>query len=139
MSWRLNYHITYITGFALAIYCFLFTPETLADEILRKKASYLRHRTGDQRWHAPKEQVALKEVYKQSFTRVLKILVTEPLVQFNTLYLTVVYFCLFGYLEGVSPLFRTFRTVANFSLAYPVIFGEYHGFNNGEVGLAFIP
>lgn len=100
VSWRWNYHITYITGFALAIYCFFFTPETLADELLRKKAAYLRKRTGDQRWKAPKEDVPMKHVYKESITKVIKILVTEPLVQFNTAYLTLVYFCLFGYLEG---------------------------------------
>lgn len=66
----------------------MFTEETLPDEILRKKAKYLRQRTGDQRWKAPKEKVPLRQVYITVLTKVPKLLATEPLVQFNTAYLS---------------------------------------------------
>lgn len=46
------------------------TPETLNDEILRRKAAALRKRTGDEQWHAPKDTIPLKELYKTALTKV---------------------------------------------------------------------
>lgn len=51
------------------------TPETLGDEILRHKAAALRKRTGDERWHAPKETIPFKELYKTALTKVRLLLV----------------------------------------------------------------
>ncbi|CAD6583407.1 MAG: hypothetical protein CYPHOPRED_002357 [Cyphobasidiales sp. Tagirdzhanova-0007] len=121
----MNYHITYISGFALTLYVFLTTPETLGNEILRQKARIFRRRTGDERWRAPQESVPLKQIYTASMTKVFKLLCTEPLVMFSTAYLSIVYTVLFGFLE-----------------AYPVIFSAGNGYNHlnlGETGLAFIP
>lgn len=73
--------------YAIALYCFCFCYESLPDEILRQKAKYLRQRTGDPRWSAPKEHVPLGKLFKTAFTKVIIMFFTEPLVTFTTIYL----------------------------------------------------
>ncbi|KAL4400567.1 transmembrane transporter [Malassezia pachydermatis] len=101
----------------------LFTEETLAPVILKKRAKKLRKETGDKRYQTAQERdpMALSKVLAISLLRPLEMLVMEPILIAFSLYLCLVY----------ALLYMMF-------FAYPIIFEEGHGFNALQVGLCFI-
>lgn len=70
--------------------------------------------------HAP-ERKDLRQVIWITLTRPIRFLFTEPITLFSAIYN--------GFLYGLVYLFNE---------AFPLVFGEGHGFNAGEVGLSFL-
>ncbi|KAL4399740.1 transmembrane transporter [Malassezia pachydermatis] len=121
-GWRYIYW-TLFTFVGIVWIVSLFTSETLAPIILKKRAKKLRKETGDDRYKTAqeKEPMDFREVLTVSLLRPLEMLVMEPILIAFSLYLCLVY----------ALLYLMF-------FAYPIIFEEGHGFNPLQVGLCFI-
>lgn len=91
--------------------------------VLRNKARALRKQTGDTRFRAPTEKItkSIPRAIGLSLLRPFQLLVYEPMV---------LCLCLFSaILLGVLYLFFG---------AFPLVFGETHGFNLWQTGLTFL-
>jgi len=99
-------------------------PCVSADPILlRNKARALRKQTGDSRWTAPSERVkkSMARAIGRSLLRPFQLLLFEPMC---------LNLCLFSaILLGILYLFFG---------AFPLVFGNNHGFNVWQTGLAFL-
>ncbi|KAI0749843.1 MFS general substrate transporter [Daedaleopsis nitida] len=124
VSWRWSFWL--LTMFAGACLFFIvFTmPETFLPILLVRRAEQLRKQTGDNRYWAPLERhkPSVSERIKHVTTRPFVILVHEPMLIAITVYMSFVYGIIYLLFE-----------------AYPIVFGQGHGFNEGFVGLTFIP
>lgn len=90
---------------------------------LRDKARHIRKETGDDRWKSPMENStkSLVETLKFSLLRPFQLLIFEPMC---------LLLCLFSaILLGVLYLFFG---------AFPLVFGQNHGFNLWQTGLCFL-
>ncbi|KAK9457357.1 major facilitator superfamily domain-containing protein [Dipodascopsis uninucleata] len=99
-------------------------PETYAPVILKTRAKKLRKQTGNpmimteqERYKAP-----LSEIIQTVLVRPVMLIMTEPVLNLMNLYIVMIYSLLYA-----------------FFFAYPVIFGELHDYNDGIIGLMFIP
>jgi MFS family permease len=95
----------------------LVSSETSKKEILRRRAK-LQGLPGPPK---PQPLVALKTFLVITILRPLRMLVTEPIVEFISLYHAFAYGLLFAFFSS-----------------YPYIFGSIYDFNEGQVGLAFL-
>lgn len=115
-----------IWGGATTLALFFLMPETYAPVLLRMKAQQLRRAGADARLRSQLEvdraQTSFGRHLAAALKRPLLLLLYEPIVLLVSLYMTAVYIILFSDFE-----------------AYAIIYGETFGFNNGEVGLAFLP
>ncbi|GAA5963648.1 hypothetical protein JCM3765_003529 [Sporobolomyces pararoseus] len=96
-------------------------PETYVPYILHTEAARLRKETGDDRWHSPmdkKEKVSFGTTLHRTVLKPFIMLLQEPM-------LLVVMSFIYGI---VYLLFE----------AIPIVFGQEHGLNAGEVGLVFL-
>ncbi|KAL3459051.1 MFS general substrate transporter [Aspergillus heterothallicus] len=99
-------------------------PETYAPVILKRRAAKLRKQTGnphiitEQEKHKP----TLKDILRTSLIRPITMILTEPVLDLMCMYIVLIYAMLYA-----------------FFFAYPVIFGELYGYNDGQIGLMFIP
>ncbi|KAL7422377.1 hypothetical protein Q5752_003023 [Cryptotrichosporon argae] len=123
VDWRWVYWIlTMFAGACLALIVFTL-PETYAPVLLAQKARRMRKETGDERWYAPIERVkhSFKSRLRDILLKPFIILFLEPMLLAVTIYMSFVY--------GVVYLLFE---------AYPFVFIQNHGFNQGEDGLAFL-
>ncbi|VDC02269.1 unnamed protein product [Peniophora sp. CBMAI 1063] len=124
VSWRWLYWVLTIFAGCCLIAATLTLPETYPPVLLKKKAQRLRKETGDDKYYAPLE--THKEPINQRINHILampfKILFQEPVLIALTLYMSF----LFG---TIYLLFE----------AYPIVFTEGHGFNQGISALMFLP
>lgn len=99
-------------------------PETFAPVILKRRAQKLRKQTGDLNIITEQEQqkLSLNEIIKTCLIRPLAMIATEPVLDLMCFYVVLIYSMLYA-----------------FFFAYPVIFGELYGYNDGIIGLMFIP
>ncbi|KAF3764491.1 MFS general substrate transporter [Cryphonectria parasitica EP155] len=99
-------------------------PETYAPVLLKRRAARLRKETGDPNIITEQERVklSLAEVVKTSLVRPLVMILTEPVLDLMCMYIVLIYAMLYA-----------------FFFAYPVIFGDLYGYNDGQIGLMFIP
>lgn len=99
-------------------------PETYAPVILKKRAKKLRAETGNPNIMTEQEaeDLSLTELLKTVLVRPITMMLTEPVLDLMNMYIVLIYSLLYA-----------------FFFAYPVIFGELHGFNDGKIGLMFIP
>lgn len=99
-------------------------PETYAPVILKGRAKKLRAETGNPNIMTEQEadDLSLTELLKTVLVRPITMMLTEPVLDLMNLYIVLIYSMLYA-----------------FFFAYPVIFGELHGFNDGKIGLMFIP
>lgn len=99
-------------------------PETYAPVILKKRAMKLRKETGDLNIVTEQEKYALtfKEIAQTSLIRPITMIMTEPVLDLMCMYIVLIYAMLYA-----------------FFFAYPVIFGKLYGYNDGQIGLMFIP
>lgn len=91
--------------------------------LLRNKARRLRKETGDDRWLAPTEKVkkSVSQAVGRSLLRPFQLLFFEPMC---------LNLCLFSaILLGILYLFFG---------AFPLVFGNNHGFNAWQIGLSFL-
>ncbi len=99
-------------------------PETYAPVILKKRAAKLREETGNPKIMTEQEMVkmSLKEIIQTCLIRPLYLCATEVVLDLMNLYVVLIYSLLYA-----------------FFCAYPVVFGELYNYNDGIIGLMFIP
>ncbi|KAJ6551859.1 hypothetical protein B0H19DRAFT_1264487 [Mycena capillaripes] len=121
-GWRWIYWVLFIfTGFCFGLT--LFTPETLAPVLLRRKAAALRKATGDGKYRslAELDHIPFAETLRIALLRPIVMLFAEPVVLFMSFYLSFVY----------SLLYLLF-------FAFPIALAEIRGFSGGLTGVTFI-
>lgn len=123
LGWRWTLYIPAILSFANGAVSLLFLRETYAPCILVAKAAALRRQTGNWGIHAKQEKIEVdfKEMMEKYFTRPLRMLVTEPIVLFVSMYMSFIYGIVYALLE-----------------AYPYVFEDIHGMKPGVSGLPFV-
>ncbi|PCH34696.1 MFS general substrate transporter [Wolfiporia cocos MD-104 SS10] len=124
VDWRwVFWLLTFFAGFCLILIIFTL-PETFLPILMVKRAKKLRKETGDDRYWAPFERRNIKAgaLARQTLARPFIVLAQEPMLIAITLYMSFVYGCIYLLFE-----------------AYPIVFTEGHGFNQGFSGLAFLP
>jgi MFS family permease len=99
-------------------------PETYAPVILKQRAAKLRKETGDKNIITEQEMVKLtfREIIRTSLIRPITMILTEPVLDLVCMYIVLIYSMLYA-----------------FFFAYPVIFGKLYHYNDGQIGLMFIP
>jgi len=99
-------------------------PETYAPVILKRRAARLRKETGDPNIITEQEEVKLTlgEIVRTSLIRPITMIMTEPVLDLMCMYIVLIYAMLYA-----------------FFFAYPVIFGKLYNYNDGQIGLMFIP
>jgi multidrug resistance protein len=99
-------------------------PETYAPIILKNRAAKLRKETGDLNIMTEQEKVKLtfSHIVRTSLIRPVTMILTEPVLDLMCMYIVLIYAMLYA-----------------FFFAYPVIFGKLYGYNDGQIGLMFIP
>lgn len=101
-----------------------FVPETYAPVILKRRAAKLRKETGTLNIITEQEQqkLTLRDIARTSLIRPITMIMTEPVLDLMCMYIVLIYAMLYA-----------------FFFAYPVIFGKLYGYNDGQIGLMFIP
>lgn len=91
--------------------------------MLKRKAQRLRKETGDERWKAPieKQKKSIVRTVGTSLLRPFQLLIFEPMCAILDIYAAI--------LLGILYLFFG---------AFPLVFGNNHGFNLWQTGLAFM-
>lgn len=99
-------------------------PETYAPVILKQRAKRLRAETGNPNIMTEQEaeNLSISELLKTVLIRPISMMLTEPVLDLMNLYIVLIYSLLYA-----------------FFFAYPVIFGETYHYNDGQIGLMFIP
>jgi multidrug resistance protein len=99
-------------------------PETYAPVILKRRAAKLRKETGNTNIITEQEKTKLtfREIVRTSLIRPITMILTEPVLDLMCLYIVLIYAMLYA-----------------FFFAYPVIFVELYGYNDGQIGLMLIP
>ncbi|KAI5304958.1 hypothetical protein KEM56_005622, partial [Ascosphaera pollenicola] len=123
LGWRWTQYLTAITGASAFVLDVFILNETYAPVILCSKAAELRRRTKNWGIHAKQEEIEVDfhELIHKNFMRPLRILFTEPIVLFISIYLSFIY--------GLLYLFLT---------AYPMVFQKTYGMGKGVGGLTYI-
>ncbi|KAH8806131.1 major facilitator superfamily domain-containing protein [Xylogone sp. PMI_703] len=124
VSWRWTEWTALIMSAVLLLSLFLFQPETYSPILLKWKAAQMRHITGDLRYKAPVEIEDHPKFTKRMLTalsRPFLMISSEPVIILWTIYLSVVYAILFGFLDG-----------------YAYVFGDTYGTSQGITGLIFL-
>jgi len=122
-SWRWTFYVLIIWSFVNLGMIFFLVPETYHPVLLRNKAIKLRKETGDERWKAPMEKMnkSIPKTIGYSLLRPVQLLVFEPMC---------LNLCLFSaILLGILYLFFG---------AFPLVFGQNHGFTLSQTGLSFV-
>ncbi|MCJ1399018.1 hypothetical protein MMC11_002220 [Xylographa trunciseda] len=122
LGWRWTEYLVAIMGFFAFGLDLIFLEETYPPVVLVDKASELRRRTKNWGIHAKQEEIEVdfRELVSKNFSRPLRILVSEPIVLFLSIYMAFIY--------GLLYLFLT---------AYPIVFQQIHGFSGGVGGLPY--
>jgi len=122
LGWRWTEYFVAIMGFLALGLNLIFLQETYPPIVLVDKASELRRRTQNWGIHAKQEEIEVdfRELVTKNFSRPLRLLVTEPIVLLLSIYMAFIY--------GLLYLFLT---------AYPIVFQQIHGMNEGVGGLPY--
>jgi multidrug resistance protein len=99
-------------------------PETYAPVILKRRAARLRMETDNPNIITEQEKVKLtvRDIIRTSLIRPITMILTEPVLDLMCMYIVLIYAMLYA-----------------FFFAYPVIFGTLYNYNDGVIGLMFIP
>lgn len=99
-------------------------PETYAPLILKKRAAKLRKETGNPNiiTEQEKNKPSLSDIIRINLIRPITMIMTEPVLDLMCIYVMLIYSMLYA-----------------FFFAYPVIFGKLYNYNDGQIGLMFIP
>ena len=99
-------------------------PETYAPVILKRRAAKIRKETGNPNimTEQEKNKLTLREIARTSLIRPITMIMTEPVLDLMCMYIVLIYSMLYA-----------------FFFAYPVIFGDLYNYNDGQIGLMFIP
>ncbi|KAK4539207.1 hypothetical protein LTR36_000890 [Oleoguttula mirabilis] len=120
MGWRwTNWIVIIVASVAWVIVSSI--KETYAPAILRKRAAKKRQETGDERWWSRyDDEEEFLPLLKVNLSRPFVMTVTEPILIFWDIYISLVY--------GI--LYLSF-------VAYPIVFSDLRGWSPGVTGLAF--
>ncbi|KFZ00579.1 hypothetical protein V500_00992 [Pseudogymnoascus sp. VKM F-4518 (FW-2643)] len=123
LGWRWTLYLPAILGFSDFCFLLLFSRETFAPFVLVEKAKRLRRQTGNWAIHAKQERLELDmdAVIRNYLTRPLRMLATEPIVLFVSMYMSFIYGLVYALLE-----------------AYPYVFGHVYGMPAGVSDLPFL-
>jgi len=123
LGWRWTEYITAIMGFSFGIIGFLCVPETFAPILLSRRAAKIRFATKNWAIHAKidEQQIDFKSIAEKYLLRPFAMLLKEPILDLVTLYMAIIYGCLYLFFE-----------------AYPIAFQEQRGWNSGVGALPFI-
>ncbi|KAI6360930.1 hypothetical protein MCOR25_006580 [Pyricularia grisea] len=121
-GWRWDNWLVLILG-AVAFALMFTVRETYAPALLRAKAQRRRKETGDDRWWSRYDDAASSKVqlFKENMARPFVLAVTEPILWFFNLWISLIY--------GI--LYLCF-------VAYPIVFSQHRGWGPGISGLAFV-
>ncbi|KAL3482114.1 major facilitator superfamily domain-containing protein [Aspergillus californicus] len=99
-------------------------PETYAPVILKRRAAKTRKDTGNPMiiTEQEKHKLTFMDIVRTSLIRPITMIMTEPVLDLMCMYIVLIYAMLYA-----------------FFFAYPVIFGTLYGYNDGQIGLMFIP
>lgn len=119
LLWWINMAFAGVAGVLICI-----LPETYAPIILKRRAQRLRKETGNNNIMTEQESLKLShsELIKTVLIRPMILIATQPVLDLMNLYIVLIYSLLYG-----------------FFFAYPVIFPQLYGYNDGITGLMFIP
>ncbi|KAJ2998296.1 hypothetical protein NUW58_g364 [Xylaria curta] len=121
LGWRWDNWLILILAGAGAL-CMLTTKETYAPTILKAKAARLRKETGDDSWWTRYDMnISPLALVKLNLTRPFVLFLTEPILWFFNLWISIVY--------GI--LYLCF-------VAYPIVFTQHRGWGPGLTGLSFV-
>lgn len=124
-GWRWSlWEILWMAG-PVFILWFLTMPETLADNILLRRAKRLRKLTGNNNYVAQSElnqaNMTLSEVVQSALVKPFEINIKDPAVLFTSIYSGIIYGTYYSFFE-----------------AYPIVYGGIYGFSIGAIGLVFV-
>ena len=93
LGWRWTEYLVAIMGFLAFGLDLIFLEETYPPVVLVGKAAELRRRTKNWGIHAKQEEIEVdfRELVSKNFSRPLRILVTEPIVLFLSIYMAFIY------------------------------------------------
>ncbi|KAI9771368.1 MAG: hypothetical protein M1840_002338 [Geoglossum simile] len=122
LGWRWTEWLTAIMGALSFLLNLFFLKETYPPVILVEKAAELRRRTKNWGIHAKQEEIEVdfRELVTKNFSRPIRLLFTEPIVLFISIYMAFIY--------GLLYLFLT---------AYPIVFQQIRGWKPGVAGLPY--
>ncbi|KAJ5063432.1 major facilitator superfamily domain-containing protein, partial [Bipolaris maydis] len=122
-TWRWCFYLLIIWSGVQLCLIVLFVPETYHPVLLRRKAIRLRKETGNQEWIAPIEKMdrSIAKTVMWSCIRPFQLLFFEPMC-LNLCILSAI-------LLGILYLFFG---------AFPLVFGNNHGFSLSQTGIAFL-
>lgn len=122
LGWRWTEFITGIMAAASFVLIILFEVETHHPIILVYKAREIRKKTGIWGIHAPHDEfvLSIKDIVEKNLTRPIKMLFTEPILFFITLYNAFIYGMIYLFLE-----------------AYPLVFAKGYGMAPGVAELPY--
>jgi MFS family permease len=108
VSWRWTEWTTLIMSGIVLVSFVLFQPETFEPILLKWKAAHIRVLSADTRYRAPVElhQISFITRLWQALCRPFLLTATEPIIILFSLYLSVVYIVLFGFLAGYEFIFK---------------------------------
>ncbi len=124
-AWRWTiWPLLFLGGFTLII-LIVFLPETSANNILYRRARRLRKVTGNPHLRTKGELFSAtltgKELAMMIFVRPFQLGLGEAIILAINVHIALVYGILYLWLE-----------------AFPIVFEQVHGFNPGQLGLAFL-
>ncbi|KAJ7715945.1 MFS general substrate transporter [Mycena maculata] len=124
LDWHFNFWLMFIFSALSLLSGAIFTPETYAPVLLRRRASKLaRQSNGIVHYvsvHDLDRSKSISQVMFSNFSRPFVFLVTEPIVLCVTLYISIVY----------GTLYALFA-------AFPIVFQQHRHFTSAQGGLAF--
>ncbi|KAJ7046532.1 MFS general substrate transporter [Mycena alexandri] len=124
LDWHFNFWLMFIFSALSLLSGAIFTPETYAPVLLRRRAAKLAqesngivHYVSTHDLNRPK---SISRLMLTNFSRPFVFLVTEPIVLCVALYISIVY----------GTLYALFA-------AFPIVFQQHHHFTSAQGGLAF--
>ncbi|CAO1625593.1 unnamed protein product [Jaminaea pallidilutea] len=124
-TWRWVWWTTIIWTFVQLLVVIVVMPETYGPKLLMARARRLRKQTGRQEYYTAHEKKLkesdAKKTMRSTLTRVPQLLSLEPML---------LLLCIWSALL-LGILYLLFE-------AFPIVFGELHGFTSSQTGLAFL-
>lgn len=123
LGWRWTAWITMIMGAFFGLIALTFCGESYAPVLLQRKATKRRFETRNWAIHAPADEnpVQFKDIVERYLLRPWKMLLLEPILVMITVYISLIYGCIYLCFES-----------------YPVAFQAQRGWNLGVGALPFL-
>ena len=111
--WRWCFYAVTLAGVVLQIVSFFLLQETYPRLLLAKKAKALREETGDEKIHTEWEaqEEPLRKKLQTALKRPIKLIATQPLVQFVAVYMAFLYGLMYLVLATLPRLWTSFRSI----------------------------